>query len=195
VRAPEKTPLEGRFVRLEPLELAHAGELETIAGDEEIWRYKVRDFGPWLEWVRAWIVSALEAHARADVVYVVRRRSDGALVGATRYMNIAPAHDRLEIGDTWYAQDARGTVVNPECKLLLMARAFDELGAERVELKCDARNARSRRAIGKLGAKEEGTLRRHLRLESGFLRDTVYFSVLGQEWPDVRAGLERRLPL
>lgn len=194
MHAPDKTtPLAGRFVRLEPLAGTHAPALEAIAGDEAIWQYKTRDRGPWTDWIRAWIASAEDAHAKSDVVYVVRRVADGALVGATRYLNVTPAHDRLEIGDTWYAPDARGTAVNPACKRLLFANAFDALGAERVELKCDARNTQSRRAILKLGAREEGTLRRHMRLESGFLRDTVYFSVLRAEWPAVRDALDRRL--
>lgn len=123
--------------------------------------------------------------------FVVRDRA-GQVVGSSSYYDTDEAHFMTEIGATWYAQASRGTVVNPECKLLMLAHAFD-CGAERVQLKCDGRNVISQRAIAKLGAVREGTLRRHrVNDPERFLRDTVMFSILREEWPGVRAGLEAR---
>lgn len=114
-------------------------------------------------------------------------------VGITCYMDIRAAHSGLEIGLTWYGERFRGTAINPACKRLLLAHAFDDLGFERVQLKTDARNAHSQAAIRKLGATYEGTLRRHMRMPDGFMRDTVMFSILRSEWPQVRAQLDARL--
>ena len=191
--------LDGRFVRLEPIEEHHRAGLRAVADDPAVWQYSPVDAagGPFDRWLDVWFDRSLAVHSNSDprreLVFVVRRIQDDRIVGSTRYLNIEPAHHRLEIGSTWYAADARGTKVNPECKLLLMTHAFDAQGAYRVELKCDARNVHSRAAIAKLGAKEEGTLRRHMMLGDGFVRDTVYFSVLDREWPGVRDGLVRRV--
>ncbi len=188
--------LEGRFVRLEPLEERHRAGLRAVTDDTAIWQYSPVDAngGPFDRWMDTWVDRSLAVQGGGkDLVFVARRLKDDRIVGSTRYLNIEPSHHRLEIGSTWYVADARGTEVNPECKLLLMTHAFDALGAYRVELKCDARNVHSRAAIAKLGAKEEGTLRRHMMLGDGFVRDTVYFSVLDREWPSVSEGLERRL--
>jgi RimJ/RimL family protein N-acetyltransferase len=142
----------------------------------------------------AWWHEAVDAHATgSDVVFVVREQETGRIVGSTRYINIAPAHLRLEIGYTWYERAVWGGKVNPECKLLLMAHAFDVLDYNRVELRCDSRNARSWEAIKRLGAIEEGILRRHMVVQNGHIRDTVQFSVLLDEWSSVRNGLETRL--
>lgn len=187
-----RAPLAGHGVRLEPLEPRHRAELLAPASDPAAWEFTPVDDrgGPLAAWLDTWFDRAM---ACGDVVFAVRRLADGAIVGSTRYLNVEPAHRRLEIGGTWYGPDARGTAVNPACKLLLLEHAFEALGALRVELKCDARNARSRRAIAKLGATEEGVLRRHMILGDGWVRDTVYFSVLDHEWPRVRAGLEARV--
>lgn len=188
--------LDGRYVRLEPIEERHRAGLRAVADDAAVWQYSPVDSvgGSFDRWLDVWFDRSLAVHGGGrEVVFVVRRKGDDRIVGSTRYLNIEPVHHRLEIGSTWYAADARGTNVNPECKLLLMTHAFDALGAYRVELKCDARNVTSRAAIAKLGAKEEGTLRRHMMLGDGFVRDTVYFSVLDREWPSVRDGLVRRV--
>ena len=129
----------------------------------------------------------------ARIVFAVRRLADGAIVGSTSYANIVPEHARLEVGWTWYVRTAQATAINPEAKLLLFANAFETAGYHRVELKIDSRNARSRAAILKLGAREEGILRGHVWMPAGYWRDTVYFSVLAEEWPTVKAGLEARL--
>ena len=117
----------------------------------------------------------------------------GRAVGSTRYGNIEPAHRKLEIGWTWIAPAWQRTAVNTECKYLLLSHAFEDLGADRVELKTDARNAASRAAILRIGAIQEGILRHHMLAAGGRVRDTVYFSILADEWPDVKAGLERKL--
>jgi len=111
----------------------------------------------------------------------------------TRYLNIEEPHRKLEIGSTWYEPSVWAGAVNPECKLLLMRHAFERLGFNRVEYKTDLRNARSRAAILKLGAKQEGILRKHMIMADGHVRDSVYFSVIDEEWPGVKAGLEKRL--
>ncbi len=184
--------LEGHGVRLEPIEERHREGLRAAADDPAVWEFTPVDGrgGPLRAWLDVWLDRAI---ASGDLVLAVRRLEDDALVGSTRFLNVEPAHRRLEIGGTWYGADARGTTVNAACKLILLTQAFEVLDALRVELKCDARNVRSRRAIARLGATEEGVLRRHMILGDGWVRDTVYFSVLEDEWPRVRAGLEARV--
>lgn len=187
----EAKNLAGRFVRLEPLEERHREPLRAPANEEDIWRFiPDHGFGPHYDQM----FDRRLAYTKSGewIAHAVRRLKDDALVGQTCFMAIDPRNGRVEIGATWYGASARGGPVNPECKYLLMRSAFDA-GAVRVELKTDARNARSRAAILKLGAKEEGILRRHIRMPDGHIRDTVYFSVLDHEWPAVRAGLEARL--
>lgn len=123
----------------------------------------------------------------------VAGRPAGAVVGTTSYLEVVPGDARGEIGSTSYARDVWGTVVNPECKLLLLEYAFDHLGWGRVQLKTDVRNARSQRAIARLGARYEGVLRRYQRRADGSVRDTVLFSVVREEWPQVRDGLLARV--
>jgi len=184
-------PLAGRFVTLEPLEPHHHAELVRIADAEpDIFAYMPLDvangFAPKLAFI------AGENAKGAWRTFAVRRRADDALVGSSSYMAIAPADARLEIGATWFVAEARGTAVNPETKLLMLENAF-KAGYNRVEFKTDANNARSRAALRKLGATEEGTLRGHIWMPQGYFRDSVYFSILAAEWPGIRAGLERRL--
>lgn len=184
-------PLKGRFIALEPLEPRHHADLISIADAEpEIWTYMPLDvskgFAPRLAYIA-------EQNAKGSwLSYAVRRLTDGALVGSSSYMAIVPADARLEIGATWFAAPARGTAVNPEAKLLMLENAF-RAGYHRVEFKTDANNARSRAALAKLGAREEGTLRGHMWMPQGYFRDSVYFSILAAEWTNVRAGLEGRL--
>ncbi len=182
--------LTGRFVRLEPLAEGHREGLRA-ANDPAIWTFlSVRgygaDFDPYFDGSRQMHDSG------AHIVFCVRRLADNRVIGTTRFAEIVPAHKRLEIGYTWYAPAAQASAVNPECKLLLMSHAFDA-GANRVELNTDMLNARSRAAIAKLGAKQEGIHRAHKVMPDGRLRDSVFFSIIRSEWPDVRAGLEARL--
>ena len=183
--------LEGKHVRLEPIEEAHREALRSAASDPGAWRFfPDRGDGPHFDTL---FDRRLAAHRDgAWIVHIVRRLADDALIGQSCYLNIDAYSARVEIGGTWYVEAARGGVVNPECKLLLLTAAF-AAGARRVELKTDGRNAQSRAAILKLGAIEEGTLRRHTLMWDGFVRDTVYYSVLDDEWPAVRARLEHRL--
>lgn len=192
--------LAGHGVVLEPLVAAHIDELAPIM-DDDCWRWTPMAPGPLPStpaqhraWLDRWLEIALAGVATGNErAFCVRRVADGALVGSTRYLAIAPADRRLEIGWTFYRADARGTFVNAACKRLLLGNAFDAIGCVRVELKCDARNARSRAAIKKLGATEEGTFRKHKILGDGYIRDSVYFSILDSEWPTVRTALDARL--
>jgi RimJ/RimL family protein N-acetyltransferase len=184
--------LEGRFVRLEPLAAVHREPLAAAGSDPWIWWHlpvrqdenSFKDF---------WRSAEADTAAGSRIVFIVRNVADGTIVGSTSYLGIAPEHARCEIGWTWYAPSAQGTTVNPEAKLLHLANAFESAGYMRVELRTDAENARSRAAILKLGAKEEGVLRRHMWVPRGTWRDTVYYSVLRDEWPAVKAGLLARL--
>jgi RimJ/RimL family protein N-acetyltransferase len=183
--------LEGRFVTLEPLEERHRAELlKAAASDPNIWRYIPID--PEKGFPARLSALAREMANGAAMVFAVRRRGDGAIVGSTSYFAIAPADAKVEIGFTWYVPEAQGGPVNPECKYLLMQNAF-AAHYNRVEFKTDSKNAKSRAALTKLGAKEEGTLRGHMWMPQGYFRDSVYFSVLAAEWPDVKAALEHRL--
>jgi RimJ/RimL family protein N-acetyltransferase len=161
--------------------------------DPALWELALSDIdGP--DAMRRYLDTALaERAAGASLPFAQVERASGRVVGSTRLGNLEPRHRRAEIGWTWLAPPWQRTGINVEAKLLLLAHAFDVLGCVRVELKTDARNARSRAAILRLGATEEGTLRRHMITERGHMRDSVYFSILADEWPAVRAGLTARL--
>ncbi len=182
--------LTGRFIALEPLEERHHTDLLKAAADPETWTYIPVDPKDGFTKRLPWMVKE-NAEGRF-LTFVVRRLNDNAVVGSTTYLNIAPADAKVEIGFTWYAADARGGPVNPEAKCLLLKNAF-EARYNRVEFKTDAKNARSRAALLKLGAREEGILRGHMWMPQGYFRDSVYFSILAAEWPMVRAALEKRL--
>ncbi|HZF67582.1 MAG TPA: GNAT family protein [Gemmatirosa sp.] len=185
--------LEGSLVRLEPLSPDHLAGLCAVGLDPALWELALSDIdGP--EAMRRYLDTALAERARgASLPFAQVERASGRVVGSTRLGSLEPRHRRAEIGWTWLAAPWQRTGINAEAKLLLLAHAFDVLGCVRVELKTDARNARSRAAILRLGAMEEGTLRRHMITERGHMRDSVYFSVLADEWPAVRAGLAARL--
>ena len=141
----------------------------------------------------AWPAYLADALRPDYVAWATVDAASGRAIGASRFGDIAPEHGRVEIGWTWIAPSHQRTAVNTEAKLLQLGYAFDQLGATRVALKTDGRNLRSQAAIERLGAQREGTLRRHVRLPDGFIRDTVYFSILAEEWPAVKARLEERL--
>ncbi len=191
VRTLGPTTLTGRFLALEPLSPEHHGDLIRLAdSDPSIFTFMPLDLSSGFAPRMAFIA---EQNAKGVwMTFAVRRLSDGVLVGSTSYMAMAPSDARVEIGATWYKAEAQGSAINPECKLLLLENAFGA-GYNRVELKTDARNTRSRAAIKKLGAAEEGTLRAHMWMPQGYFRDTVYFSILAAEWPQVRARLLARL--
>ena len=187
-------PLTAAGVRLEPLEPRHREGLRQAADAADIWAYMpISAAGDGFE--RWFDFSVSMAETQKEAVWAVRSLDEGRLVGSTRYMVLEPRHRRVEIGHTWYHPSVWGGRVNPACKYLLMGYGFEELDLIRMELKTDARNTRSQAAIAKLGATREGVLRHHYILADGYRRDSVYFSVLAAEWPQVRAGLEARLAL
>ena len=177
-------------VRLEPLTAEHRDGLAVAASHGEIWAHMPHDASG--TGFNAWFAHSLElALAGREAVWAVR--TDGILVGSTRYLAVEPEHLRLEIGHTWYAPRVWASRVNPACKLALLRYAFESLGLNRVELKTDNRNLRSQAAIAKLGAVREGVFRAHMVRRDGSLRDSVYFSIVRDEWPAVRDRLTSRL--
>lgn len=185
--------LEGSSVRLEPLTSAHEPALLAAAQDERIWRYTIHDPRT-PESMHAYVTSALADQERGEALpFAVHHRAAARVIGATRFHSISAANRGLEIGFTWYAPEFWRTRVNTECKYLMLRYAFDVLGCIRVELKTDGRNDRSRAAILRLGAREEGTLRAKVIMRDGHRRDAVYFSILDHEWPAVRDRLEGML--
>jgi RimJ/RimL family protein N-acetyltransferase len=185
--------LDGREVRLEPLSHSHFEKLCAIGVNDEIWRWMpmiVRN----VEELRLWLENALEDQRKGIALpWTIVERSTGLVVGSTRFANIDLTNRRVEIGWTWIGPRWQRTRVNTETKYLMLRHAFESLGCVRVELKTDALNERSRKAVLRIGAKEEGTLRRHMITSSGRIRDTVYFSILDSEWPQVKAVLQARL--
>ncbi|MCB9840286.1 MAG: GNAT family N-acetyltransferase [Phycisphaeraceae bacterium] len=183
--------LGGRFVRLEPLHPDHADALFDV-GDPRTFLYHLTVPAAWTREAFGEYIARLLAMTDRVTLAMLDAKT-GSPIGASAYLEIRPAHRALEIGATWITPSRRGTAINPESKLLMLSHAFDTLGAIRVQLKCDARNLQSRRAIAKLGATEEGTLRDHMLAPNGSRRNTVFFSILEGEWADVRKNLERRL--
>jgi RimJ/RimL family protein N-acetyltransferase len=185
--------LEGSLVTLEPLEAAHAEELWRAAQDPRIWQW-LAHIGSSREYFDRWLEMSLAASAEGgEGVFAIRDRRRDALVGSSRYLNVRPADRVVEVGWTWLNPSAWRTGVNLETKLLLLGHAFDDLGCLRVELKTDARNERSRAAMAALPARFEGILRKHMTVPDVGVRDSAYFSVIDDEWPEVRANLQRRL--
>jgi RimJ/RimL family protein N-acetyltransferase len=185
--------LEGEHIRLEPLSFEHQRDLCLVGLDPELWRWTTTAVGTALE-MREYINTALRWQAEGTALpFAVVSRAAGRAIGSTRFANIDRAHRRLEVGWTWYGREWQRTAVNTECKYLLLRHAFESLGAIRVELKTDALNQRSRAAILRMGAKEEGTLRNHMIAWNGRVRDTVYYSVIDSEWPGIKRFLEAKL--
>jgi N-acetyltransferase len=187
--------LEGRLVVLEPLADEHEDGLFAAAtSDVEVWRWM--PIGPPSDaatFRRLLDQAFAQAEAGLEVPFTVLRAADGVALGSTRYLAPAPEHRRLEIGWTWMGRGAWGTGANVEAKLLLLEHAFERLGARRVEFKTDALNERSRGALEALPARFEGIHRKHMLVRGGESRDSAWYSVLDDEWPDVRRNLERRL--
>lgn len=185
--------LEGGMVRLVPLEAAHAPELWRVADDPELWRVATVRMESEAD-LRRYVAEALAARAAGTAMpFATVHAPTGRLIGSTRFFNREPAHRRVEIGYTWLARQWQRTAVNTWAKYLMLRHGFETLGCNRVELKTDALNQQSQNAMLRLGATREGTLRRHMVTESGRVRDTVYFSVISEEWPAVKARLEEML--
>jgi N-acetyltransferase len=186
------TTLIGKWVRLDPMVEAHRVPLRLAAGDKRIWQHTLFDgsgpeFDTWFD-----DYMALQQAGR-QMSFAVRQLSTDQLIGSTSYLDVVERHNRVEIGGTWYSPHFWETAINPECKLLLLRHAFKVFGVNRVALVTDFRNERSRAAIAKLGAIQEGILRRHMVTQGGRLRDSVFFSIIAPEWPAVELRLEARL--
>jgi RimJ/RimL family protein N-acetyltransferase len=185
--------LEHAGIRLEPMSAAHDVELAAAAADGRLWELWFTAV-PAPEDVASYIATALRGQQDGHMLpWIVRDIASGDVIGATRYHDIVPALDRVEIGYTWYSQSRQRTHVNTTCKLLLLGHAFDTLGCKVVGLRTDNFNFRSQRAIEGLGAKKDGVLRHHALRRDGSVRDSVMYSILLSEWPDVRRHLELRL--
>jgi N-acetyltransferase len=190
---PHPVVLEGDIVRLEPLEAAHSAPLAEVGLDPSLWKWTIVFISNPAEMQR-YVQDALHAQsAGAAIPFATVERSSGRVVGSTRFLNIDRANRRVEIGSTWIAPAWQRTAVNTEAKYLMLRHAFETLGCIRVELKTDALNVKSRNAMLRIGAKEEGVLRQHMICYGGRIRDSVYFSILDAEWPDVKVRLEQML--
>jgi len=189
----EPVTLEGRHIRLEPLDDTHFEGLCAIAFDEALWRLQVSRMHD-REDLRQYVALARADQLRGSALpFATIDRASGQVVGSTRFGNIERTHRRVEIGWTWLARPWQRTAANTEAKLLMLTHAFERWGCLRVELKTDVLNEQSRRAMLRIGAREEGILRSHMQAWDGRRRDTVYFSILDHEWPEVRAGLAAKL--
>ncbi|MBW5448824.1 GNAT family N-acetyltransferase [Cohnella sp. CFH 77786] len=191
----EPVILQGARVTLIPMEVAHIAPLYEALNDPEVWTYsppgmrKVDD-------MKAYVHTALEERARGNAMpFVIYDRETDRLAGTTRFADISIPHKQLEIGWTALSREVWRTRVNTECKYLLLRHCFETLGTVRVQLKADARNTRSRKAIERIGAIPEGILRHHRILGDGYIRDTAYYSFIAPEWPDIKLKLEGMLSI
>lgn len=190
---PAPVTLEGRGIRLEPLHPDHAPAFAEAVRDGELWRLWFTAV-PEPDKTEAYIASALDGQRAGHMLpWAVRELTSDAIIGSTRYHDIVPAIDRVEIGYTWYAARWQRSHVNTACKLLLLTHAFETLGCKVVGLRTDNFNFRSQRAIEALGAKKDGVLRHHQARRDGTVRDSVMYSILATEWRDVKRHLELRL--
>ena len=191
--APAPAALEGHGVRLEPLTPAHRDGLMAAAADGKLWQLWFTSV-PAPEETGAYIATALEGQKAGHMLpWAVRDLKRGDIVGSTRYHDIIAVSDRVEIGYTWYAQRCQRSHVNTACKLLLLGHGFEKLGCKVVGLRTDNFNFRSQRAIEALGVKKDGVIRHHWPRRDGTIRDTVMYSLLAAEWPDVKRHLQVRL--
>ena len=185
--------LEGRTIRLDPLSRLHLPGLCAVGLDEELWRITTSVARTPAE-MEAYVAEALrEREAGTALPFVTVERASGQIIGSTRFGNIDRRHRRAEIGWTWLARPWQRTAANTEAKYLMLGHAFDAWGLQRVEFKTDRLNERSRAALLRIGAREEGVLRRHMITWNGRVRDSVYFAILDEEWPAVKARLEQLL--
>jgi RimJ/RimL family protein N-acetyltransferase len=184
--------LEGRLIVLEPILPEHREPLRAAAADPVLWRWMQVDASS-TEGFDRWFEHALqEAAAKGEVPFVTVERDGGRVLGSTRYLSLRPEHRGVEIGNTWLARSAWSTGANVEAKLLMLAHAFEHVEAMRVEFKTDARNVESRRALEALPATFEGIFRKHMLIHAG-IRDSAYYAITDEDWPEVKTNLERRL--
>ncbi|MEJ8839966.1 GNAT family N-acetyltransferase [Ramlibacter sp. AN1133] len=193
MKKPEPLTLSDARVRLAPMTADHAAALEAAARDGELWNLRVTSV-PAPGETAAYVAAALQGYEDGHMLpFVVIDAASGRVIGTTRYHDIVPAVERLEIGYTWYGKSWQRTHVNTGCKLLLMQHAFETLGAQLVGWRTDNYNFASQRAIERLGAKKDGVLRHHALRRDGTVRDTVMYSVAAGEWPEVKAHLRYQL--
>jgi RimJ/RimL family protein N-acetyltransferase len=189
----EPVTLEGRFVRLEPMEISHVDALSRVGLDPDLWTW-IPSAVVTPEDMRHYVETALSDRAAGRALpFVTVEKATNTIVGSSRFMAIDTTHRRVEIGGTWIARPYHRTFVNTEAKLLMLQHAFEHWGCIRVELKTDRLNERSRNAIARIGATEEGIFRQHMITASGRLRDSVYFSILDREWPAIKIRLSARM--
>lgn len=189
----EPITISGSHAMLEPLSLDHlAGMIEAVK-DEELWNLWFTSI-PSPETAEAYIKTALDMRENAGAMpFIVREKGTGKIIGCTRYFNVDESNQRLEIGYTWYSESYQRTGLNTECKYLLLTHAFEKLDAIAVEFRTHWHNLKSRTAIARLGAKQDGVLRNHQRSADGVYRDTVVFSIINLEWPVVKKSMEFKL--
>ena len=193
MRRPDPCTLETPRVRLEPMAPAHVADLRQAAGDGELWQLRVTSV-PAPEETSSYVQAALRGQEEGHMLaFVVRDVASGVIIGSTRYHDIVPAVDRLEIGYTWYGKSHQRSHVNTGCKLLLLTHAFETLGAQLVGWRTDNFNFASQRAIERLGARKDGALRHHALRRDGTVRDTVMYSLAAGEWREVKAHLQHQL--
>ena len=186
--------LTGKHVRLEPMTEAHIPGLAEIGVGQTFWDFMVygkmeseTDMANWVDDILS------RAERGTDLPFVAIHLESGRVAGATRYLNIMPNDKGLEVGGTWYGLDFQRTAVNTECKYLLLTHAFETLGCIRAQIKTDSLNVRSQKAIERIGAVKEGVLRNHMILPNGFIRHSVYYSILDSEWGEVKGRLEEMM--
>lgn len=189
----EPVTLQGEHVRLEPLSFDHLEQLCEVGLEPELWRWTAAQVLTSAD-MRAYVVTALKWQAEGTALpFATISEQTGRVVGSTRFANIDSENRHLEIGWTWIAPQWQRSAINTEAKYLMLGHAFEKLGRIRVEFKTDSLNEKSRRALLRIGAKEEGTFRNHMIVHDGRYRHSVYFSVIESEWPEVKARLEERL--
>ena len=186
--------LTGRVVRLEVLSRSHVPDLAQAGQDENIWKHMVYGTIRTQSEMLNLVDELVERQGKGtDLPFAVIYLPTNQAIGMTRYLDIRPQDQALEIGGTWYAPSYQRTAVNTESKLLLLTHAFEVIGCIRVQFKTDLRNERSQRALERIGAVKEGVLRNHMVLPNGYIRDSVYFSIIASEWPQVKVNLINRL--
>jgi RimJ/RimL family protein N-acetyltransferase len=190
----EPVILEGKIVRLEPLSEAHIPGLAKVGLEPEIWRFMRYGKVETEDQLGTWVRELLELQAQGtDLPFAVINLASGNAIGCTRYLHIDPPNRSLEIGGTWYGLEYQGTLVNTECKYLLLKHAFEKLSCIRVWFKADTRNLRSLHALERIGAIKEGVLRNHMILPDGTIRDSAIYSLLPEDWPQVKQKMEALL--
>jgi len=189
----KEVSLEGSIVRLVPVDRSHVDGIWEAGRYEEIWRY-TSDFIETKEDAANYVEHLLKLReAGKDLPFTIILKEQNKIIGNTRFLNISTVDQGLEIGGTWLTPSVWKTAVNTECKWLLLRHCFEQLGCVRVQIKTDARNENSQRAIARIGAQKEGVLRKHMHVRDGYIRDTVMFSIIDEEWPRVDQKLREML--